>query len=376
MSSEDPKVGRPKPNAELQDSYDALGQISRLGWVEKPSPLQEFPTLAWELGLDWLGFKRDDQLHELEGSTKVRKLDYVLASPPLVREERWISAGALGSGHLIALTAAATTLGRRLDAHLFWEPISPAVLENLAYIASGPTDLHYHGSRVELALCRPRVLIGGALAGRGMIEPGATNGPGMAGLVRGALELALQLSEAGNAAPDRIVVPLGSGGTVAGLVVGLALAGLKTVVHAVAVVERPFATMWRVNGLVRQCRRWLATQGIEEAAFNGKLELPRVILDHSAAHPGYGVASPDSLEAVKRMADYGLPFESVYSGKAMSVLLRRPPRGERVLYWLTPHRGERLSAQEDWRDRLPPRLKRRLGSAEAALARGPLHLRG
>ena len=52
-------------------------------------------------------------------------------------------------------------------------------------------------------------------------------------------------------APDSLVVPLGSGGTAAGLMVGLALAGLPTRVVGVRVVPRLVANRRRVMRLAR-----------------------------------------------------------------------------------------------------------------------------
>lgn len=77
------------------------------------------PLLAAELGLAWLGVKRDDQLDALSGGSKPRKLDYLLAAPPFADAPSWAAVGAIGSGNLVALTGAAAVLGRRLDAHVF-----------------------------------------------------------------------------------------------------------------------------------------------------------------------------------------------------------------------------------------------------------------
>jgi len=96
--------------------------IPRLGWVREATPVTSLPATAESLGLSYLGVKRDDLLEPLHGGTKPRKLDYVLAAPPFADAPAWASSGGIGSGSLVALTAAAQKLDRRLRAHMFWTP--------------------------------------------------------------------------------------------------------------------------------------------------------------------------------------------------------------------------------------------------------------
>jgi 1-aminocyclopropane-1-carboxylate deaminase/D-cysteine desulfhydrase-like pyridoxal-dependent ACC family enzyme len=191
---------------------DVLDGLPRLGWAAEPTPVQPMLELAQELGLGWLGCKRDDLTVPGHGGTKTRKLDFLLASPPWRDAPKWISVGAIGSGHLVACTAAAERLGRQLEAHLFWEPLSAGVLDNLAYTASGPTTLFYHSSRIALALRRPGVLTALHMAGVPVIPPGGTTPVAMLGLVRAGLELAGQVQRGELPEPQRLYVSLGSGG--------------------------------------------------------------------------------------------------------------------------------------------------------------------
>src|SRR5215468_1905010 len=101
-----------------------LDALPRLGWVEEATPVTPLPALAEELGLEFLGVKRDDLGEALYGGTKPRKLDYLLAAPPFADAPEWTGVGGIGSGALVALTAAAERLGRRLSAYVFWTPLS------------------------------------------------------------------------------------------------------------------------------------------------------------------------------------------------------------------------------------------------------------
>ncbi len=337
-----------------------LDALPRLGWVAAPSPVTPLEALGASLSLAWLGAKRDDRLDVLHGGTKVRKLDCLLAAAPWADAPVWVSAGAIGSGHLVALTAAAEKLGRRLAAHVFWEDLSDGVEQNLAFTASGPTTLVYRRNRATLALRDPRVLLGPTHRGRPVIVPGASAPAGMAGAVRAGLELAAQI-EAGEVPPvDRVFVPLGSGGTAVGLALGLGLAGLRPVVHAVSAVERPFSTRHRLAGLEQACRDWLRDAGV-----NADAPAAPLLVDRRRVGDGYALPTAASRAACARLQREGLGLEPIYSGKAMAALLGgAAQRGERVLFWVTPRRAGPLPAADDWRDRLPCALRRRLVALE------------
>lgn len=327
----------------------------RLGWVETPSPVERHGAPGAALGLADLWVKRDDALGVavgLPGGTKVRKLDVLLATPPWRDAPSWASVGAIGSGQLVALSAAARHLGRTLDAHLFWEPPLPELLENLAYVASGPGRLRYVHTRVGLALRHPGVLTARTLGRTAVVPPGATALPGELGVVRGALELADQVRAGVCPAPRHVFVPQGSGGTTAGLLAGFALAGLDCTVHAVATVERVYSLE---RPLRARAQALLAHLG---AAVR---PLPRLLIHRDQLGKAYGVATPASLAACAQWAGAGVGLEPIYSGKAMAALtvLGATLDGP-VLFWVTPRRPGPLPAAPDWMDRLPSALRRRL----------------
>jgi D-cysteine desulfhydrase len=132
-----------------------------------------------------------------------------------------------------------------------------------------------------------------------------------------------------------IVAPLGSGGTVAGLLVGLELAGLPTRVVGVRVVPRVVANRARVLRLAERTRALLATRaGTVVPAVDGA----RLIIEECAYAGAYGRESVESRRADGALRDAGGPrLDATYSAKAFSVALalaRRAP-DERVLFWLT-----------------------------------------
>lgn len=338
----------------LQD----LDVIPRRGWLRDPPPITPLPRLAAELGLDFLGVKRDDLCPALHGGAKPRKLDYLLAAPPFADAEAWAASGGIGSGNVVAVLSAGKELGRAVHAHLFWTEVSAGTLDNLAFTASGAASITFYGSPAELALRRPWLLLGARAGSLPAVPPGTTTPLGMVGLVRAALELRGQVEAGELPEPARVYVPLGSGGIAVGLSVGLGLAGLRTTVCAVAVVGRALSMRVRLQRMQRELAALLEEAGL------GPVPPPApLVVDHGHLGRGYAIPTPASLAACEALAGEGLTLEPVYAGKAMAALMTDAARRRLgpVLFWQTARKGL-LPHDEGWRDRLPRPLRRRLAA--------------
>ena len=331
----------------------ALDALPRHGWVRRPASVTPLPGLAAHLGLRWLCALRDDQLGTLGGGTEVRKLDYVLASPPFVDASAWAASGAMGSGVLVAAAAAASALRRELHAHIFWTPPTPRAVEYLAFVASRATRIHAYRGRIELAMKAPRVLFGRASGGMPVIPPGAASPAGIVGVARAAAEISRRIELRELPRIDRIIVPVASAGTLVGLGWGFALAGYRPRLQAIAVVERPLFGTRRVARLLDEVHRWTKGHGLRLPRV--RPEALRIRIDRTQLGPGYGVPTSASLAACDALGE--LPLEPVSSGKAMAALLAGVARpGERVLFWVTPRRAGEIPCDHEWRQRLPPSL--------------------
>jgi 1-aminocyclopropane-1-carboxylate deaminase/D-cysteine desulfhydrase-like pyridoxal-dependent ACC family enzyme len=135
--------------------------------------------------------------------------------------------------------------------------------------------------------------------------------------------------------PDTLVVPLGSGGTAAGLLVGLALAGLSTRVLGVRVVPRVVANRRRVLALAR---RTAALFGERAGVSPPRVDATRLTIEdahYGGAYARETHASRSSAALV--LARDGPALEGTYSAKALAAALAhaRAAPDEHVLYWLT-----------------------------------------
>jgi D-cysteine desulfhydrase len=103
---------------------------------------------------------------------------------------------------------------------------------------------------------------------------------------------------------------LGSGGTVAGLLVGLQLAGLSSKVYGVRVVSNVFVNRRNTIALAR------ATMSLIDR--NKTLDISRLIVDNDFYGDGYGLSTEAGLSAIATAAESGLSLEPTYTGKALA----------------------------------------------------------
>jgi D-cysteine desulfhydrase len=291
--------------------------------------VRETPIERWELGDASLLVKRDDLTTPTLGGNKARALELLLAG--IGPGDVLLTVGSTGSTHALAVAHFAARLGARAEV-ITWpqeeHDVSLATAARLREVA------------LVTAARSPATAMLRAMARRLLrrvrwIPAGGSSPLGALGHAAAALELADQLAREHVPPPDTLVVPLGSGGTAAGLLVGLELAGLPTRVLGVRVVPRVVANRRRVLALARRTaalfgeRAGVAAPVVDEARFT--IEETQ----YGGAYARETRASRTSQELV--LAREGPALEGTYSAKALAAALAhaRAAPAERVLYWLT-----------------------------------------
>jgi D-cysteine desulfhydrase len=312
---------------ELAVRYPGLeAAVGRVGLGVVETPLER-----WLIGDVPLLIKRDDLTSPLLGGNKVRSLELLLAGAGPGRT--LLTVGASGSTHALAVAEFGRTLGAGTEV-ITW-PQETNAMARATTRRLGATARVTAAHSVAEAYLRAAVR---RVRGAGRVQwiPAGGSVPrGALGQVSAALELAVQLERHGLPVPDTLVVPLGSGGTAAGLLVGLALAGLPTRVIGVQVVPRLVANHRRVARLARRTHALLSRlAGVPLPA----LDVTRLSIDRAAYGGAYGRETAHGSAAAEqlRLAG-GPPLDATYSAKAFSVALERARHSphERVLFWLT-----------------------------------------
>lgn len=334
----------------------------RYEWAQLPTPVERAAWLDTPHARVWI--KRDDRSSPIYGGGKVRKLQWVLANAPYDNDAPVLSVGGTGSHHLLALALFLAPQRRTLHALVFEQPWTPHVRRNLAVLVSAGAQLWPAKTRPGLGLAwlSYRLWRRPAVAGTYMAA-GASTALGCFGFVEAALELADQIAHGELPPPDVIYLTAGSAGSCAGLLVGLALAGVSTHVHLVSSVEG-----WAFNGAL--LRRKLAAAeaelrrcGLVDAPEGGVMRwLSRAgvtfAIDHAEVGGGYGSPTPAGLDAVALAGAHGLALETTYTAKCLAALRRiEAARGgpTRSVLWWNTHAGNDLDDRiaPDWRARCP-----------------------
>ncbi len=338
---------------------------SRLALATLPTPVTRAPWLD-RPGMEvWV--KRDDQTSRLYGGGKVRKLEWLLASPQYAGDRPVVSMGGIGSHHLLALALFLRSQQRDTHALVFDQVLTPHARATLAAMVSTGAKLWSVRSRVGLPWAWLGYHLWARPPRRGVWMPaGGSNGLGGLGFVEAGLELGRQIDEKLLPIPARIYVTGGSAATSAGLVLGLALAGVATEVRVVSAVEPVIMSSRRWQGMVGQVWQTLVAAGLYQAfaAEGWRALLARThvtwSIDYSQVGPGYAVPTPAGERSVAQASAGGLLLETTYTGKCVASLqAASEPVAGPVLVWNT-HAGTDLAAlaQPGWEDALPPRLRR------------------
>lgn len=302
----------------------------RLSLARLPTPVQRLDRLSEELGVNLL-VKRDDQTGmELSGN-KIRKLEFVLAEALARDSTAVITTGGWQSNHCRATAIAAVRLGLRpyllLHTATGEAPQAPdgnhlldlLVGAEIRYI----TSEEYRDSLSHMAAWA------GALVATGQrpfaIPSGASTPLGSLGYVAMVEELRDQHRAGelpGGRLPDAIVHACGSGGTTAGIAMGVRLFDLDCQVVSYAVCDDIPYFVEKVGGIVdRAARKYPGLPDPAEVSFEVVDEFKGI---------GYALSTPEELGFLRDVArSEGLLVDPVYSGKALRGLVEEIRRGDR-----------------------------------------------
>ncbi len=289
-----------------------------------PTPLEAQPALARALGLRALWLKRED----LAGGNKIRGLEFLFAGAP--PKSVFVTIGGTGSSHCLATARSATAQGHRSAVATFPQPetatsrVIAAATERAATLvvrASAMVTLPWAAVRAWRAARRfgserPRWIPGGGADPRAVI-----------GHFLATLELDSQL----DAPPDTIVVPLGTGGTAAGIALGVAWLGWSTEVVGVRVAPWLVANRWRTLHLARKTVALIRQPGIEFTVPRSAIRV-RVV---DAMGKGYGHPTREGERAHALAAEYAVRLDPTYGAKAFGFLQRADANVQRVVFWHT-----------------------------------------
>jgi D-cysteine desulfhydrase len=313
--------------------------LPRVVLTSGPSPVRRLSALGEHLGRPDLWLKNDGLLGTIYGGNKVRKLEFVLADVLRRRLSTILTFGGTGSHHCLATALYARELGIRVAAVLVEQPETDEVRVNLRQLEWAGARTVRAGSLTSAVARAAWLIVRYAqfdVPPRPpyVLRPGASTPLGCVGYVNAAFELAEDVRQGLLPQPRAVLMPLGSNGTAAGLLLGLRLADLDTSVIAVQVADAPTVGARGVARLANATARLLRRHGASIPAFSFRRDDVTVISEVEARR--YGHPTPEGEEAkeiVSRLE--GLALDSTYTAKTVAALIERPDLPRPLLYWHT-----------------------------------------
>ena len=315
--------------------FGALASLPSVSFAPQPTPVEEMSRLRAVLGGGpRLLVKRDDAIGFAFGGNKVRKMRLVAGDALARQADTLITCGGVQSNHARVTAAAAAKLGLRCvliaNGAAPDRPTANALLDRLL-----GAEVRYVPTREARAVEMEAVASAQREAGRRpyVIPIGASTPLGAAAFVHAVTELLEQV-----APPDVIVHSTSSGGTQAGLVAGCALAGIRTRVVGISADEPADVLATEIRRILSGLADLIGPIAGTQARPLANLD---VEIDDTCVGGGYGVPTPQSLEAIDLLARTEAIFlDPTYTAKAMAGLVARLRSGafkdtETVLFWHT-----------------------------------------
>jgi len=308
-----------------------MPEPQRLTLAHLPTPLEPAPRFSSEMTGVEVWIKRDDCTGLAFGGNKPRKLEYLMAAAREAGADTVVTFGGVQSNHTRATAAAARRLG--MDCHLILAGSPPEEVTGnllldrllgatLTFMSVPPEGLS--PDRVAAAFSQAEERLRAKGRKPFSIAAGGSMPLGLIGY-RAAFDETIGQARAAGLDVTRIVVAVGTGGTLAGLVLGNILAGRPVRVTGISVAPPPGLAAAVCIPPVEQ----LVAQGARLLGKDVAVEEDDVRVDYAYAGSAYAAPTREGIEAIRSLAHTeGIFLEPVYTAKAMAGLIGMCRAGE------------------------------------------------
>lgn len=318
--------------------------VSRVPIALLPTPVAEMKRLSAQLGGPRIFIKRDDQTGLATGGNKARKLEFLIADALQQGADTVLTVGGPQSNHSRQTAAAATMYGLRAvlvlsgsepsdwDGNLLLDDLLGA---EVRWAGDTPLQeaMEEAASEEEKAGHHPY-----------LIPLGGSTPLGATGYVAAMEELWSQLDEL-DLKLDAVIVPTGSAGTQAGMLVGGKALGFAGQIVGISA----FGDQKTVKAILRE----LVPGTAEFLGLNVDIGDSDLVVYDDYLGEGYGVLADIEREAIRLVArSEAILLDPVYTGRAMAGLIDlirkgvyRP--GQNILFWHTGGTSALFSYAED-----------------------------
>ena len=321
------------------------GRVPRASLGSFPTPVEDASGVLAAEGMPgelWL--KRDDLSSSVYGGNKVRLLEHLLGAARARGATAVYSTGAVGSNFAVATALHAPRVGLEPRAICFPQPLTPDGERSQRAVARRAQVVEVaHWSLLPVASTQARRRAAERDERVEILSQVGMEPEALFGYVGAGLELAQQIADGACPAPARVVLPIGSAATSAGILAGLSLAkALGLLPHelrlcAVRIAAFPLSRRGRVLTLcLRALERLAQLAGRPALALSKRDLLPsEVVTDQLGS--GYAEPTPSGRAAREAFARAGRALlDDTYTAKAAAHVLATSARDAGpTLFWCT-----------------------------------------
>lgn len=292
----------------------------RRNYLQGATPIEAMPRLSKALGGKVnLFVKRDDLLPGAAGGNKTRKLEFCLADALEKGADTIVTCGAIQSNHC-RLTLSWSNI-EQLNCHLILEERVANSYNKTAsgnhflfeLLAAKSTTLVAGGTDMMAAMEQKAAELKAEGRNPYIIPGGASNAIGALGYAACAEEIMTQLNDL-RLVIAQIIVPSGSAGTHAGMVVGIKGCSANIPVSGINVSRKKQPQQELVYKL--------AVETAQKLAIEGSVSTEDVLCFDDYVGEGYSRPTAAMIEAVELFARHeSILLDPVYSGKAAAGLI-------------------------------------------------------
>lgn len=306
--------------------------------------LASFPTPIRKLCFDnvniWI--KRDDLSSESFSGTKIRKLEFILAQAEENGFSNIVTIGGIGSNHCLITARACKQLGLGCTLLLFEQPLNSFVMHNLTEMAKTGVELVLIDAPLESNSFITTIHRIVKQRNAFFIPIGGSSPIGTIGIVDAVFELRNQINEGLLPCPNTIYCANGSGGTVAGIALGVCLAGLNIKIAGVNVGTIPglnpmFSKDISLCQLISKTQRYLNKLAPDVFSESIIVPMPMLIPDYEGKE--YGSIDCINFSLINKLKSISdIDLDPVYTIKAFRAVIDNfnfRDSDEFVLFWLT-----------------------------------------
>jgi D-cysteine desulfhydrase len=300
--------------------------------INEPTPVLSVPGIKKYFGQE-IFVKREDLTAPGYGGNKVRNLEFLLGDALSQDASRVVTAAPLGSNFTAALSAQAKRIGMNVDIFHFVPQINLQITKHADFTREQGANMKiFRGASYPSAMKAFLLMQSQRFEKSYLIAPGGSSAVGVIGHISAALELAEQVERNEIPEPDYLIVGVGTCGTIAGLIAGIKLAGLRTKIIGVRCVDRIVCNKFQI--------RSLANQSLKKLGLSLRIKLSDIDLRDNAGSINYGVAHGEAATLMQTVHEASeITLDTTYTSKVMlfvrNFIATHSVSSKNILYWHT-----------------------------------------